>query len=138
MSEGSGSAEDAARRLRLVTLWYAVGGGLLLVVAVLSLIPLPDVGVGDKVSHVVTYCVLAGYFSVLAGRRRSLLGVALGIMAFGVLIEIAQGLSGYRTAEWGDLLANGIGTLAGVLLHFTSIRDAVSRIDSGLARLLLR
>lgn len=138
MSEDPDAAGDAARRLRLVALWYAVGGGLLLAVAVLSLIPLPDVGVGDKLSHVVTYFVLAGYFSVLARRPRSLLAIALGITAYGALIEIAQGLSGYRFAEWGDLLANGAGTLAGLPLHFTPLAALVSRIDSGLARLLLR
>lgn len=126
----------SAPRLRLAALWHFVGAGLLLAVAALSLMPLPDVGVGDKLSHVATYFVLAGYFSLLARRRRSLLSVALGLMAYGALIEIAQGLTGYRHAEWGDLLANAAGTFAGLLLHFTPLARTLEWIDSGLARIV--
>ncbi len=130
----SGETGPAAPQLRLAALWYAVGAGLLLAVAVLSLMPLPDVGVGDKLSHVVTYFVLAGYFSVLARRRRSLLWLALGLVVYGALIEVVQGLSGYRQAEWGDLLANGAGTLAGLLLHFTPLGRLLNWIDLRLAQ----
>ena len=132
------SAPAASPRLRLATLWYAIGAGLLLAVAVLSLMPLPDVGVGDKTSHVATYFVLAGYFGVLARRRQSLPRVALGLVIYGALIEIAQGLTGYRYAEWGDLLANLAGTLAGLLLHFTPLGRLLDWIDLRLARLFER
>lgn len=138
MSGESGPAAAAAAPLRLAALWYSVGAGLLLAVAVLSLIPLPEVGVGDKLSHVATYFVLAGYFAVLARRRRSLLRVAVGIMLYGALIEIAQGLVDYRHGEWGDLLANAAGTVAGMLLHFTPLGGIVAWIDSSLARKLPR
>ena len=133
------SGESApAPRLELAALWYGVGVGLLVAVAVLSLIPLPEVGVGDKLSHVATYFVLSGYFAVLARRSRSLLRVAVGILVYGAVIEVAQGFVDYRQAEWGDLLANAAGTAAGVLLHFTPIGGVVARIDSGLVRMLAR
>ncbi len=124
----------AAPRLRLAILWYALGAALLLAVALLSLMPLPEVGVGDKTSHVVTYAVLAGYFSVLARRPATLYRVAAGIMIYGALIEIAQGMTGYRYAEWGDLLANGVGTAGGVALHFTPLGRVLGRIDLRLAQ----
>ena len=44
------------------------------------------------------------------------LSVALGLLAYGVLIEILQGLTSYRHAEWADLLADGLGILAGLAL----------------------
>ena len=134
MSVEPGPADATAPRLRLAALWYAAGAGLLLAVAVLSLMPLPDVGVGDKTSHAVTYFVLAGYFSLLARRRRSLPGVALGLLAYGALIEIAQGFSGYRHAEWGDLLANGAGIGAGLLLYFTPLGRLLDWVDLRIAQ----
>ncbi len=138
MSAEFESAAGSAPWLRLAALWYSLGAGLLLAVVVLSLIPLPDVGVGDKTSHVVTYFVLAGYFSLIARRRRSLPRVALGLVVFGALIEFAQGLTGYRQAEWGDLLANGAGTLAGLILYFTPLGRVLIWIDLRLAQFFER
>lgn len=124
----------AAPRLRLAILWYALGAALLLAVAVLSLMPLPEVGVGDKTSHVITYAVLAGYFGVLARRLATLYRVAAGIMIYGALIEIAQGMTGYRYAEWGDLIANGAGTAGGLALYFTPLGRILGWIDLRLAQ----
>ena len=135
---GQPASRAAAPRLRLAVLWYALGAALLLAVAILSLMPLPDAGVGDKISHVVTYIALAGYFSVLARQARALYRVAVGIMVYGALIEIAQGLTGYRNAEWGDLLANGVGTAVGVTLHFTPLGRILGWIDLRLAQRLER
>ena len=132
----SGQTEPraAAPRLRLAILWYALGAALLFAVAVLSLMPLPDVGVGDKTSHVITYAILSGYFSVLARRARALYRVVAGVMIYGALIELAQGMTGYRYAEWGDLLANGLGTAVGVTLHFTPLGRILGWIDLRIAQ----
>lgn len=138
MTSAAGTGHAAAPRLRLATGWYAVGVAMLVVVAVLSLVPLPAVGVGDKTAHVAVYGVLAGYFGLLARRRRALVGVVLGIMAYGALIELAQSLSAYRHGEWGDLLANAAGTLAGVSLHFTPLGRLLLLADSRLAQFLER
>ena len=86
-------------------------------VLVLSLLPpgtpLPSTG-WDKSNHVLGFAVL-GMLGAL-GYRGQGLRVAAGLFAFGVLIEALQGLSGYRFAEWGDLLSDVIGIAVGILV----------------------
>ena len=122
-------------RLKLARCWYAMGGGLLLLVAVASLMPVPEValGVGDKTSHFLIYGVLAGWFCLLARSLPGLLGTLLALTVFGMLVEVAQGMTGYRYAEWGDVLANSLGCLLGSLAYLPPLRRGFSRIDQALA-----
>ncbi len=121
--------------LRLSRLWYALGVLLLLLVAVASLMPAPQVGVGDKLSHLLTYFILGAWFAMLAADRSALLWTLLGLIGYGMLIEVLQGMTGYRYAEWGDVLANGAGTVAGLVLHFTPLRRLFRYIDNRIAGL---
>lgn len=81
-----------------------------LVVLVLALLPvaphLPTTG-WDKVNHVLAFAVLAalGQWSYPRGTA----AVLLSLLAYGCLIEALQALTPHRSAEWGDLLADGIG-----------------------------
>lgn len=87
-------------------LWLAMGLLFLIGVSVLSLIPVSGTGVNDKLSHVLTYLFLALWFSFLVSERGRLIGLVLGLLFFGALIELLQSLTSYRTAEWADLAAN--------------------------------
>ncbi|MNJ74215.1 VanZ like family protein [compost metagenome] len=58
----------------------------------------------------------------LRGRR---LMITAGLLGYGVLIELLQGLTGYRFAEWADLLADGLGIALGVLAYVV-LRPRVS------------
>ena len=124
--------------LKLVKLWYLLGGLMLLMVGAVSLMPVPDVGVNDKFSHLVTYFFLGGWFSQLATNRVSLVWTIIGLIAYGILIELLQGMTAYRYAEWGDVLANASGTMAGILLYFSPLPRLLGFIDSKLALLWLR
>ena len=124
--------------LRLAAAWYAIGAIMLLGVAVVSLVPAPDIGVSDKLSHLVTYFLLAGWFSLLAINRTRLGWTVIGLIAYGMLIELLQGITSYRYPEWGDVLANGIGVLAGILLYFSPLPRLFRSVDSRLARLWLQ
>jgi VanZ family protein len=130
---GTGPSSSAPARLRFTRAWYSLGVLFLLVVGLLSLVPVSGTGVSDKLSHLLTYFCLAGWFSLLAANRRSLIWVFAGLFAYGILIELLQGMTSYRTAEWGDLLANGIGAGAGVLLYFTPLKGLLAYIDNRLA-----
>ena len=124
--------------LRLAATWYAIGAVMLLGVAVVSLVPVPDIGVSDKLSHLVTYFLLAGWFSLLAINRTRLGWTVIGLIAYGMLIELLQGITSYRYPEWGDVLANGIGVLAGIVLYFSPLPRLFRSVDSRLARLWLQ
>lgn len=97
--------------------WTLIGWGMVLLVVHLSLTPRPPEPLGlqlwDKAYHTVGYLVLTYWFAQLYERRTA---VALGILALGSSLEIAQGYSGHRQASGLDMLANTLGVAAGVVL----------------------
>jgi VanZ family protein len=135
-STATGTAEPAVPRLAPV--WYGIGAVMLLTVAALSLMPVPSTGVNDKLSHLVTYFLLAGWFALLAAKRATLIWVLVGVAAYGGLLELLQAMTPHRQAEWADLLANSLGAASGIWLYFTPLRRLLLLIDRGLARLLQR
>ncbi len=124
--------------LKLIRLWYSIGALMLVFVGVLSLIPVPDTGVDDKLAHVVTYFMLAGWFSLLAVNRSALVWIVIGLIVYGVLLELLQGLTDFRYAELADNFANASGSIFGVLLYFTPVPRLLEYIDRRLARSLIR
>lgn len=71
---------------------------------------LPSTG-WDKANHALAFAVLA-VLGLLAHPARTA-RVLLGLLAFGAAIEVLQSLTGYRTAEWLDWVADAAGLLAG-------------------------
>lgn len=69
----------------------------------------------DKLLHAMTFAFLAVWFSGQYARA-SYWRIAAGLLAFGVLIEICQQATTYRTAEGMDLLANLAGIAVGLAL----------------------
>ena len=125
-------------RLELARFWYTLGGSLLLLVAVASLMPLPNVnlGVGDKTSHLIIYFVLSAWFCLLARSWLGLLCTLLLLGGFGMMIELLQGTTSYRYAEWADVLANSIGCLLGSLAYLPPLRRWFGRVDQTLTSML--
>jgi hypothetical protein len=117
--------------LKLARFWYLLGGLMLLLVGFVSLMPVPDTGVNDKFSHLVTYFILGGWFGLLAASRVSLGWTIVGLIAYGMLIELLQGMTTHRYAEWG-------GTMAGILLYFSTLPRLLRLVDRKLALLWLR
>ncbi len=99
--------------LKFKKLWIGVGWGLVLGVIVSSLIPPPSFtqiqGHGDKVAHILAYFVLMGWFAQIYHSNQQRLLYMLGFLLLGVGLEILQGLSGIRHADWLDILANSAG-----------------------------
>lgn len=95
-----------------------------------ALPPLPDNS--DKVEHLVSYFLLAFGAVQLFTRGRALLAAALGLVALGVGIEIAQGaLTSNRSADPYDALANTVGVLLGMTMLLTPWHDLLMRIEGG-------
>ena len=89
--------------LKYARLWHTVGIGLILIVVVGCLVPagsVPQLGMNDKLEHMIAYCGLAlCYGGLLEPRRYPYLGLAL--LALGGGIEIAQGLMGWGAMRTG-------------------------------------
>jgi VanZ family protein len=94
--------------------WRLALAGALSVVTALSLLPLgPDAPTTgwDKTNHLLAF----GWLAIVGCRawpQRHAAALA-GLLAYGGLIEVLQSFTGYRSAEWGDLLADALGLLLG-------------------------
>ena len=111
--------------------WQALLVLLLVVVSYLALTPKPLEGSEsglDKVGHLLAFIAL-GFTGYLGLPTRTALPLAL--LAYGGLIEVLQLLVPGRSAEWGDLLADGIGIGVGIGLAALVIRFGFPRSWSG-------
>ncbi|AOW15534.1 hypothetical protein LPB72_07325 [Hydrogenophaga crassostreae] len=89
--------------------WFACAA-----VATLSLVPVSELpavtlDVWDKAQHAAGFfflCVLG-----LMAYPRHFSRVCMGLLLFGVAIEVAQSISGWRTGDWLDWLADAVGVL---------------------------
>lgn len=95
----------------------------------------------DKWLHGITFVFLAIWFGGLY-RRQSYWRVAVGLIAFGVLIEACQRLVTYRSADWLDIAADAGGIAIGLSIALAGLggwtiwfenwlaqKKVVSRID---------
>lgn len=69
----------------------------------------------DKWLHGLTFAFLTVWFSGQYARQ-SYWRVAVGMLAFGGVIELCQRMLTYRSAESMDLLADSIGIAAGLII----------------------
>ena len=75
---------------------------------------LPEVDVGiplDKVFHILGFGWITCFALMAYSQRVSF--IIVGLFLYGLLIEAVQGISGWRTAEGADVMANIIGILFG-------------------------
>lgn len=86
----------------------------------------------DKVIHALTYTVLfmAGWLAY--GRGGPFCWpLHLALLAYGAGLELLQGMTGYRTAEWGDLAANLVGQGLGNVLVFVFLYPLIRKPEYG-------
>ncbi len=89
--------------------------------------PQPPMDIGDKAQHFAAFAVLF-WLSDFAWRPAyALPGKALGLLAFGALIEWLQSFTSVRMTEWGDILADGAGITAYWIAHPWALRMAFWR-----------
>lgn len=125
--------------LRYAGLWRLLSGLWVLTVVVAMLAPpgwfgggeqsLPWFAHADKLLHALAFAALAGWFAGLFEPRRYL-PLALALAVFGLMIEGAQFLVGYRTADWFDIGANTLGILVGLALALAGLGGWGLRIEN--------
>ena len=81
--------------------------------------PQVDLEQGDKLGHFAGYGLLMFVFCLIYDQRATRLAYATGFIVMGVALEFFQGMTGYRTFDLLDMLANTagvVGALAGMLV----------------------
>jgi VanZ family protein len=68
----------------------------------------------DKAQHIFAFFYLSGLG--ILGYSKSVSKVSLGLLMYGGLIEIIQWITGWRSGDWADWLADGIGILLSVII----------------------
>ncbi len=126
--------------LRYARFWRAASLVLLATVLAVTLMPAvwfwPDkvmiagwAAYFDKWAHFVIFLGLSLWFSGLY-RKSAYWRVAVGLLAFGLLIEICQRAVGYRSAEWLDVAADALGIVAGLGLALVGLGSWCRHFES--------
>ena len=118
--------------MRFTKLWLHCGVGFILLVVYLSLTPNPlDVGrVGQvKLGHFVAYGWLMFWFCQIYRRWPMRLAIAASFILMGVGLELAQGLTGYRSFAFADMVDNGIGVMVGLALGITRLDGLLLAVE---------
>ncbi|MBA2351084.1 MAG: VanZ family protein [Burkholderiales bacterium] len=114
-------------------LWLALGWLLVGVVVYASLtsstpetLPFDD---ADKFGHLLAYAVLMGWFCQLFWSISDRLKLAAAFAVMGISLEFAQALTGYRSFDYADMLANVLGVAGGWMAIKTRLRYSLSAFD---------
>lgn len=133
---------------RFAKLWLSMGWMLVALIVVLSLLPKPLVvlsllpktpemigfGQSGKLPHILAYMTLMLWFANIYPQRVFQLRLTIAFFAMGVGLELLQGLTGYRTFQYTDMLSNGIGILLALYLARTSLAMCLLHLDTRLVR----
>ena len=126
------------KELKYLRFWLILGWGMVFLVAVLSLIPSPQV-LGpmlpsDIVIHLAAYSSIMLWFGCIysTGRRYLLLGLEL--ILIGIVLEFLQGMTSYRSFEYKDMLVDVFGVLLGWLLSMTRISSFLIFVEQRIMR----
>ena len=123
--------------LKYAARWQFAGIAFLMLVLTAALLPeipfWPDdpsarFEFSDKLLHMIAFTFLAAWFSGQYART-SYWRIAVGLLAFGALIELIQGTVAYRSSEWLDLYADGIGIVAGLIIARLGLGGWSERVE---------
>jgi VanZ family protein len=139
MSDTANSTGGISRSFHFRRLWWGIGFFFIALIFAGSLLQMPKTELElprhfDKWQHVFAYAVLMAWFvQLLPSTRWALLTAVLFLLMSGA-IELLQGMSGFRSADAMDMLANSVGLGLGLLCLAPGLRTILQRIDAKLAR----
>lgn len=118
--------------IKLRKLWLFIGWFLVALVVLLSLMPNPpsiDFSASDKVGHMLAYATLMLWFLQLYPAHRRLY-IAAALLSLGIVLELLQGLTAFRSLEYLDAMANTGGIILGWLLGKTPLASVLRNIGN--------
>jgi VanZ family protein len=105
--------------LRYARLWWALGAVMLAGILIVALWPLEEqpqaLPHSDKFLHAIAFAFLFVWFGALADAGRHW-QVFIGLLGYGLCMELLQSFTPYRLMSAGDLLADVFGLGVGWLL----------------------
>ena len=127
------------RPLRLLRLWKAMGlmGVCLLIQQSLTPSPTDLMAFpgGDKLLHFSAYLSLMVWFGFIYLPGKVYLGIGVGLILIGMILEILQKITGYRSFEYSDLIFSFLGVIAGWFLARTRVSMALIHFEKVLMHL---
>lgn len=115
------------------TLWLSLGIAYIVFILAVSLLRVPEVQLSldqsDKIIHFLLYFILVGWFVQLYKRMSKRLIILAGAITLGMFIETLQGMTGYRSFDLLDQVANSIGAICAFLLAATRFDTLLANID---------
>jgi VanZ family protein len=122
--------------------WVSIAWLLLILIIYLSLTPQPPEPVkfdnADKYEHAFAYATVSFWLCLIYRNTGARVLIIAGLILLGVFLEYAQGWTGYRTFDVQDMLADGVGVLAGWLLVLTPLGRLLIYIDNKFVKLELK
>jgi VanZ family protein len=122
--------------LRYRKLWLGIGFALVALVVFLSLTPEPvDAGQlgGVKIGHFVAYLVLMLWFAQLYRALPARIALVAAFVLMGVVLEYAQGMTGYRSFAYSDMGDNAQGVVLGFMVGSTRLGTTLARVEEWMA-----
>jgi VanZ family protein len=99
---------------RWARIGFWCGVGIITVTSVLPVDAMPPIDLWDKLLHVLSYAAVAALGGAGFFKTRTHLLIALGLIALGAVLEVAQIHVPGRSGEFADGVANAIGVVAGI------------------------
>jgi VanZ family protein len=124
------------RSLKLTGLWQAIGWVYVTLVIYYSLVPsppdLPGFQGADKLAHLGAYAIMMLWFGFiyLPGPRLLILGALFVLL--GMVLDLVQGATGYRSTEPLDMISNACGVCVGGLLARTRLASTLVWLEDRL------
>lgn len=113
-------ARDPLQRWARRIFWLLVLIVIALTLSPTAYLPKQAFTFWDKAQHALAFATLALLGALAYPRRIGLL--VFSLLAFGGAIELAQAATGWRSGDWADWLADGVGLFAGLPLAALSRR----------------
>lgn len=118
--------------LKHKNIWHSIGWLITLVIIILSLIPDPlemtPFSASDKLMHTLAYGVSMLWFG-LCFKGKKVIVIGAGLILLGIVLEVIQGQTGYRTMSFYDIVANCTGVFIGLVLSFSPLSRSLQYIE---------